>query len=52
MSKNWSPAENTALIADYLSMLCAELRGEDYNKADSAAVVATIRRLDQRGTLS
>jgi hypothetical protein len=32
MADDWSPEENAALIADYLSMLAAELRGEDYSK--------------------
>lgn len=32
MSSDWSRLEVELLVADYLSMLAAELRGEDYNK--------------------
>jgi hypothetical protein len=32
MSDDWLPEENAVLVADYLSMLTAELRGESYSK--------------------
>jgi hypothetical protein len=32
MSDDWSKKENALLIADYVSMLAAELRGELFNK--------------------
>jgi len=32
MSDDWFPEENAVLVADYLSMLAAELRGESYSK--------------------
>ena len=34
MSGVWTDAENDALVADYLAMLRAELRGESYSKAE------------------
>ena len=34
MAEDWSPTEVAATVADYLSMLEHELRGESYNKRD------------------
>lgn len=51
MSRNWSEREVTLLVADYLTMLKAELMEEPFNKADHVRMLSPLLRDRTKGSI-
>lgn len=51
MAENWSVEEVEAIVADYLSMLESELRGDDFNKSAHRSRLRSLLRNRSEGSI-